>query len=330
MDDVKEILVKYSSIIKKEIDDSLSNIIPKDLNNASIHLTNAGGKMLRPSLALLTAQVVGGQEKDGLKVGAAIELIHTFSLIHDDIMDDDDVRRGQAAVHKVWGEPLAILSGDILFSKAFELVVSSKDSLGCDKIVNSLDTIAEACIKICEGQALDMGFEGNFDVNEDDYLDMIFMKTAALIAAATKIGAIAGGANDNEIEILYDYGRLIGLAFQIHDDYLDLTSDEDSLGKPIGSDIAEGKMTLIVVNALEKANNEDKEVLLKILKDENNSDEDIKIAMDLFNKYESIDYANKIAKRYVEDAKNLLDVFDDSDAKNILKLIADFVLIRDL
>ncbi|MDR3062937.1 MAG: polyprenyl synthetase family protein, partial [Methanobrevibacter sp.] len=174
----------------------------------------------------------------------------------------------------------------------------------------------------------DMSFEGNFEVCEDDYLDMIFKKTGALIAAATKIGAIAGGADLNDISTLYEYGKLIGLAFQIHDDYLDLTSDEESLGKPIGSDIAEGKMTLIVVNALEKANDEDKQTILKILKEENNSLEQIDQVMDLFNKYGSIEYASNIAQTYVNDAKKILSNFEDSYAKETLLKLADYVIGR--
>ncbi len=330
MSDVKEILEFYSEDIIKTINDNLASITPKDLEEASIYLTKAGGKMLRPCLTLISTEAVGGKKESSLNSAAAIELIHTFSLIHDDIMDDDDVRRGMPAVHKVWGDPLAILSGDTLFSKAFQMVSQTNpEEVSYERINKALSTVADACLYICEGQASDMDFEDRYDVSEQEYLDMIFKKTGALIAAATKTGAIIGGANDEIVDIMYDYGRLIGLAFQIQDDYLDLVSDEESLGKPIGSDIAKGKMTLIVVKALSEASDEDSETLLKILKDDNSSAEDIELALQLFDKYDSIEYARKIAQDNVDEAKQLLKILPDSESKIALEKIADFVLGRN-
>lgn len=329
MSDVKEILGSYSVDIINTINDNLSTITPKDLKEASAYLTKAGGKMLRPCLTLISAEAVGGKKESALNSAAAIELIHTFSLIHDDIMDDDDIRRGMPAVHKAWDDALAILSGDTLFSKAFQMIVQTDaEEVSCKQTNDALSTVAEACLYICEGQAADIGFEDSYEVSEEEYLDMIFKKTGALIAAATRTGAIMGGASDEIVDVMYDYGRLIGLAFQIQDDYLDLASDEESLGKPIGSDIAKGKMTLIVVKALGEASDEDSEILLKILKDENSSQEDIAIVLDLFNKYGSIEYARQIAQDCVEEAKQLLKILPDSESKHALEMIADFVLER--
>ena len=329
MQDINNVLGQYSHSIYAEIKSALSNIVPIELKKASVHLTDAGGKMLRPTLTLLSCQAVGGKESDAIKSAAAIELIHTFSLIHDDIMDEDDIRRGKPAVHKLWGEPVAILAGDTLFSKAFQLVISAKDDVGSSQYVNdTLATVADACVNICEGQASDMGFEGNFDVAEDEYLEMIFKKTAALLATSTKAGAIMGRASPEEVDMLYDYGRLIGLAFQIRDDYLDLTSDEESLGKPVGSDIVEGKMTLIVVNALEKASPEDKAKLIEILENEDSNQDDVDGALKIFEKYGSLEYSNNLAKEYVKKAKELLDSLHDSEHKQALNLIADYVLSR--
>ena len=268
MSEVIEILKKYSKDIDNEIEESLSTINPVELNDSSNHLFKSGGKKLRPCLTVLSCDAVGGDLKQSFKTAAAIELIHTFSLIHDDIMDQDDIRRGNPAVHTLWGEPMAILAGDTLFSKAFETVLqTSINNDSYKKISDTLAVVADACIKICEGQASDMSFEGNFDVTEEQYMDMIYKKTGALIAAATKSGAIIGGANDKIITIMEEYGKLIGLAFQIQDDYLDVISDEKSLGKPVGSDIVEGKMTLMVVKTLSEASNDDRERLISILKD---------------------------------------------------------------
>ena len=327
MSEVIEILKKYSENIDNEIKESLSTISPVELYDSSNHLFKAGGKKLRPSLTVLSCDAVGGVLKQSFKTAAAIELIHTFSLIHDDIMDQDDIRRGNPAVHKLWGEPMAILAGDTLFSKAFETVLQTPvDNNSYKKLSDTLGVVADACIKICEGQASDMSFEGNFDVNEDQYMEMIYKKTGALIAAATKCGAIMGGASDEVIDVMEEYGKLIGLAFQIQDDYLDVVSDEASLGKPVGSDIVEGKMTLMVVKTLSDASNDDRERLISILKE--NNPEHIGEAIDLFNKYGSIQYAHDVAQGNVNRAKELLEILSDSEAKHALMLIADFVLER--
>ena len=326
---VNDVLGNYNKDIFSEIEKHLSTITPDSLQEASLYLTKAGGKMLRPSLAIITAEAVGGSKQNALGTAGAIELIHTFSLIHDDIMDDDDMRRGKPSVHKVWDEGIAILAGDTLFSKAFEIIINTpQEEVSAAQLNAALSTVADACVKICEGQASDISFEGRYDVEFDEYMEMIFKKTSALIAAATKAGAIVGGASEEVIDAMYEYGRLIGLAFQIQDDYLDLVSSEDELGKPVGSDIVEGKMTIIVIKALEEASPEDKETLLKILKGEETSQADVDVAMDLLDKYGALEYARNVAQENVEEAKKLLEILPDSESKQALELIADFVLER--
>lgn len=325
MSDVKEVLGSYSEDVIKTIEEDLSVITPNNLGEASVYLTKAGGKMLRPALSLIVSEAVGGNRESALKTGAAIELIHTFSLIHDDIMDDDDMRRGMPSVHKVWGEDVAILAGDTLFSKAFEMIITSKNTTS-EQNNKALATVADACVKICEGQALDMGFEERFDVCEDEYLEMIFKKTGALIAAATKAGAIMGGADDEVIDAMYEYGRLIGLAFQIQDDYLDLASDEETLGKPIGSDIGKGKMTIIAIKGLAS---DDSGRFLEILKAEENSQEEIYEAIEILTNCGAIDYARNFALESVNQAKEVLEILPDSSFKKVLCDIADFVLGRN-
>ncbi|MCC7564519.1 MAG: polyprenyl synthetase family protein, partial [Methanobacterium sp.] len=312
--EVTEILKRYSEDIDHEITRALETVDPESLRQASEHLVKAGGKKLRPSLAVLSALAVGGQVQCALKTGAAVELIHTFSLIHDDIMDQDDKRRGKPSVHILWGEPMAILAGDTLFSEAYATVMSSEeDGVSPDKILPALQTLVDSCVKICEGQALDMGFAGRLDVTEEEYLLMIYKKTAALIAAATKAGAILGGGTAEQVEALSEYGRLIGMAFQIQDDYLDVASSEEELGKPVGSDIVEGKMTLLVVHALAKADESDRERLLTILEEE--GDENVSEAVEIMEKYGSIQYTWKLAQEDVKQAKQLLNILDDSPAR---------------
>ena len=324
MSDVKEVLGSYSGDITKTIEEELSTIVPQNLAEASVYLTRAGGKMLRPALTLITAEAVGGNREDALKSAAAIELIHTFSLIHDDIMDQDDMRRGMPAVHKVWGDDVAILAGDTLFSKAFEIIIGTEGTTS-DQNNKALATVADACVKICEGQASDMGFEDRFDVTEDEYMEMIFKKTGALIAAATKAGAIMGGASDEIIDAMYEYGRLIGLAFQIQDDYLDLASYEETLGKPIGSDIGKGKMTIIAIKGLDSVEDDR---LLEILKAEENSQDEIDEAIEILTNCGAIEYARNLALESVDQAKEVLEILPDSSSKQVLASIADFVLER--
>jgi len=327
--EIVDILKNYSAGVDGEIEKTLDTVDPENLHVASKHLIKAGGKKIRPALVLLAAEAVGGTAQGAYKTAAAVELIHTFSLIHDDIMDKDEMRRGMPAVHTLWGEPMAILAGDVLFSLAFELVAQTHtEEIQSKRVVQALNTVVDACIKICEGQACDMSFEGKFDVKESEYLNMIYKKTSALIAAATKAGAILGGGTPQQIEALSEYGRLIGMAFQIQDDYLDVVSDEKQLGKPVGSDIVEGKMTLMVVHTLSAASPEDKEELISILNSHSEDEENIKNAIDIFDKYGSINYARDIAQNNVKNAKEHLDLVNDSPAKDALVQMADFMLER--
>lgn len=321
-----EILKAYAEEIDVVIDDSLSKLEPESLYESSEYLIKAGGKKFRPALTLLSCQAVGGKPEKALKAAAAIELTHTFSLIHDDIMDNDDIRRGKPAVHKVWGEPLAILAGDSLFAKSFELLSqSAEDNIAYERVVDALQVLTNSCINICEGQALDMAFEDTFNVTKDEYMNMIYKKTGDLITASTTIGAIMGGASSNEIQALRTYGKQIGLAFQIQDDYIDLTGNE-SIGKPVGSDLVEGKKTLMVVYALEKANKEDHDRLVELL--EANDESIIPEAMEILEKYGAINYARSKAYDCVIESKQALSILPDSDAKDALFKLADFVFTR--
>ena len=325
--EVMDTLKKYSKNVDIELEESLGTIDPSSLCEASAHLIKAGGKKMRPALVVLSCEAVGGKNEDAFKTAAAVELIHTFSLIHDDIMDKDDMRRGKPSVHAIWGEPMAILAGDTIFSKAFESILETNtENVQPKRIMHAMSAAVDACVKLCEGQALDIGFEGKLDVKEDEYLNMIYKKTAALISAATKAGALIGGGTEEQIDALAEYGRLIGMAFQIQDDYLDVVSDAEEIGKPVGSDIVKGKMTLMVVHALSKASDEDKERLIFIL---NQNDESlVNDAIALFEKYGSIEYTRNIALGNVKTAKELLNVLEDSNAKEALELFADFVVER--
>ena len=222
-----------------------------DLGRASAHLLLAGGKRLRPALLLLSADAVNrGSSVDVVPAALALELTHSFTLIHDDIMDGDLVRRGVPTVHTQWDEPTAILAGDVLFASAFEFI-SLADAADNAK-VRATSMLARTCVEICEGQHMDMAFEKRDDVSEGEYMKMVEKKTGALYAAAAGIGSILAGGNPNFTDALYHFGQGIGMAFQIQDDLIDLLASPEVSGKDQASDIREGKKTLIHIKALEK------------------------------------------------------------------------------
>jgi geranylgeranyl diphosphate synthase type I len=326
----------------KVVDEAIFELIPekepKVLYDAARHYPLAGGKRVRPFIVLTATEAVGGNPEKAVYAAAAVELLHNYSLVHDDIMDMDEKRRGRPTVHKIWGINMAILAGDLLFSKVFEAV--AKIPVEAEKVVRVLDVIAKTSNELCEGQAMDLEFENKGTVTIDEYMKMISGKTGALIDASATIGGIIGTENEEYIEALSKYGRNIGIAFQIWDDVLDLTADEEKLGKPVGSDIRKGKKTLIVAHFLENATKEDKEEFFKIFGKyagdvkgegiiEDDVQEEIKKAIDLLKKYGSIDYAAKLARKLADEAKDALKVLPESEARKQLALLADFIVERE-
>ncbi len=316
--DLMEKLAKERRLVNLEIQKTLIGK-PDRIYSAARHLCLAGGKMVRPMLCMLSCEAVGGKREDGARTGAAIELMHTFTLIHDDIMDADDMRRGKPSVHKLYGVPTAILAGDLLFSKAFEI---------CDP--RAYRILARATSEICEGQELDVSFEKRTEVSEDEYMEMIRKKTGVLLEAATEAGAVVGGGKDEQVEALASFGLSIGLAFQIQDDILGVTADEEKLGKPVGSDIVRGKKNLIAINALASLKEKERKELLNLLSKKGNTDAEISRAIELFHDSGSIDYCKKKAREYIKTSDSSLQEIKDSTARKELRLIADYVVKRDL
>lgn len=238
---------------RRRVDDALARtfdqVSPPPLRDAARWYPDAGGKRLRPVVAMLACEAAGGSAEDALPVALAVELVHNFSLVHDDIMDHDDTRRGQQTVHKKWDDPTAILAGDVLFARAFEVLTAIPDA-AAHRDASRL--LSEAIRRLCEGQALDMLFERQARVTTQEYLDMIRGKTALLFEAAARGGAVSSPRRDpSTIAAFSIYGECFGMAFQIADDLLDITSDSKTLGKPWGSDIRAGKRTILVLHAIE-------------------------------------------------------------------------------
>jgi len=221
------------------------------LSQAANHLLFAGGKRLRPALFKLAADAVPpGSSHRIMPAGLSLEVTHNFTLIHDDIMDKDEYRRGQKTVHTLWGDAVAILAGDVLYARAFSLICHAEAS--GEAKVRAVSLLARTCEEICEGQQQDMSFEERDDVTRDEYLAMVTKKTGVLYGAAAAIGSLLAGGSDVQVDALYNYGCKIGAAFQIQDDLIDLLASPETSGKDQASDIREGKQTLIAITARQK------------------------------------------------------------------------------
>lgn len=327
----------------KDVDAAIFELIPekepKNLYDASRHYPLAGGKRVRPFVVLRAAEAVGGDPRKALYPAAAVEFIHNYSLVHDDIMDMDELRRGRPTVHKLWGINMAILAGDLLFSKAFEAIARAE--VNPEKKARILDVLVRTSNMLCEGQALDIEFETREEVTVEEYLKMISGKTGALFEGSAEIGAIVGTDNEEYIKALAKWGMNVGIAFQIWDDVLDLIADEEKLGKPVGSDIRKGKKTLIVSHFFSKASEEDKAEFMRVfgkyagdakgdaLIHDEKVKEEVERAIELLRKYGSIDYAAQYAKDLVKEANEALKVLPQSEARKDLELLAEFLVERE-
>jgi geranylgeranyl diphosphate synthase type I len=324
-------LIKDLNLACEEVNAELFSVLadgqePRAIYEASKHLIGAGGKRIRPFLTLKACEIVGGRREDALPIAASIELIHNFTLVHDDIMDDDDTRRGVATVHVLWGIPIAIIAGDMLFAKAYESASRAKTSPS--RLLEILATVTDVTISICEGQTLDMLFEKRRDVSEKEYLDMIYKKTAALLEAAAKAGALIGGGSPRQVRSLGELARYAGLAFQIIDDILGLTADEKTLGKPVGSDIREGKSTILIIHALKNANMSQRKKILSIVGDNSARPHQIETVIQMIQDLGSVKYAIKKSETLIDKAKAQLSSFPTSQSKDRLLDLCDYFVLR--
>jgi len=291
-----------------------------DLFRASAHLLLAGGKRLRPAVVILAADAVKeGSSDDLIPAALALELTHNFTLIHDDIMDVDVTRRGVPTVHTIWGEPTAILAGDVLYAKAFEFICLS--DAGNHEKVHAVKMLARTCTEICEGQSMDIAFAAREDVSEAEYLEMVSKKTGVLYGAAAAIGGILAGANPIQADALYQFGVNSGIAFQIQDDLIDLYASSEESGKDRASDIREGKQTLIAIKARQKGLD-----LAPYRRDLSGAEIDGLIAR--LEDAGVIDEVRATAVERAGVAKAALSVLPDSEEKRLLGEIADFFINR--
>lgn len=239
---------------------------PKNLYEPIDYAMQSGGKRLRPTLVLMAVKLFGGDVERYVETAAAMEVFHNFTLLHDDVMDKADVRRGRPTIHKKWDDNTAILSGDAMLIKAYQMVASKVEDT---KLRSVLDLFSKTAIEVCEGQQYDGDFEKRKDVTPDEYFNMIRLKTGVLLAASLKMGALLAGASEEEQRNIYDFGMNVGIAFQIWDDYLDCYGDEKTFGKKIGGDILCGKKTFLLVQSLIKGGASQKQTIRQLINNNN-------------------------------------------------------------
>ena len=322
---LKEKLAVKAKPINEALEKYLIIREPKKLYKASAHIPLAGGKRLRPVMAMITCDMVGGNSKKAIPFAAALETIHNFTLVHDDVMDDDDLRHGVDACHTIYGLSTAILAGDTLFAYAFEMITDCdiEDAVKADLVKN----VAYVVRKIAEGQQMDINFEEEETVDAKEYLEMIRLKTSILFGAAAYGGAKIGGTTEEEARELEMMATNVGLGFQIWDDYLDATAPEEVLGKPSGSDIRQGKRTLLVIEGLNRTNETDRKRLIEIL-DSKNTDEEVKEAVEIMERCGALEECHKQANGYLEGARKTLSNYPESEARLLFEELLEYMVTR--
>lgn len=313
----REELEGVEAQVRKNLDSSVALV-----NTVAAHILSSGGKRIRPLFVSLCARLCGYAGRDHLLLGSLVEFIHTATLLHDDVVDDADVRRGRQAARKVWGNQISILVGDYLYSRAICQIVEFRN-----QAIN--ETLSEACRKMAEGEVLQLYYNGNPLMPEPEYLRIIEHKTAGLIAAACKIGAIAGGAVDDQQDALFRFGQRLGIAFQLADDTLDYAANGDRLGKTLGQDLRQGKATLPLLHLLQHCSDHDREMIKDRMETRTLSEEDLHRILNLMQEFGSIAYSMDRARAFVAAAKRDLDVFEDGTPKRALSIAADYMVTRD-
>lgn len=326
--DLMTSIMEVKPFIERRIVESLTASRHDRLAGAMMHLIEGGGKRMRATLPWLVARAVGDTHSGLLDIGAAIETIHNFTLVHDDIMDDDEIRRGRNAVHVEYDMPTAINAGDAMLAIAFERLVMSAN-IELHDIPSLVNRIAWMVRRVSEGQQLDIEFETRQRVTEEEYIEMIEGKTAVMFHICAEIGAQVAGADEEVIQCMAEWGRSVGLCFQLMDDLIDVLSDSATLGKPTGSDVAQGKQTLMVIHALQQPESDVKSRLVAVLgKCEDATEEMIQDGIAALNELGSIDYARAKANEYHQHAHACLNRLPDGPAMLALRELTDLQLKR--
>jgi octaprenyl-diphosphate synthase len=312
-EDLRQVEREFARHIQSQIE-----VIP----TIGSYVQDSGGKRIRPAVLLMAARMAGYTGERAVLYASVIEFIHTATLVHDDIIDDAEMRRGRDAVHTRWGNHVTVLFGDFLYLKSMSLALS-QDSLEIIRL------LCDVTLRIVEGEIYQLTKNGDVDLTEEEHFDIVRRKTAYLFAGCAKIGGMLGPTTREQQEALWDYGFNIGMAFQIVDDLLDFTGEEVALGKPVGGDLREGKMTLPVIHLLARGDGQTEALIRKIVTDRDVTIDEWRQLCTLLGHARSIDYARSTAVQFVERAKQALDAFAPSAEREALLFLPDYVLSRD-
>jgi geranylgeranyl diphosphate synthase type II len=297
---------------------------PQELYAPESYILSLGGKRVRPLLCLISCDLFNKEPKEALNAALCVELFHNFSLIHDDILDKAPLRRGQATVHHKWNSDIAILSGDVMLVKAFDVLKNYEEK----KLKALLNEFVKTAVEVCEGQQLDMNFENSDSVTVDEYIHMITNKTAVLLGCSLKMGAICGEADVSDADHIYEFGKHLGIAFQLMDDYLDAFAEGDNFGKQVGGDIISNKKTFLLIKALELSSGAKKEKLMASLSG-NDPEQKVKNVLAIYNELNIKAFCKQEADKHTREAiKHLHELQARSDKKKQLEEFAYQLLNR--
>ena len=316
-----------AKIVNKYLNSKL-NGNPKKLYDAAGHLIVNGGKRLRPYMVIRSCQILGGKSSTAMIAASAVEMVHNFTLVHDDIMDNDEMRHGVPTVHKKFGMPIAILAGDVLFSKAFQIISESKLSPNAN--AHLISRLAKACVDVCEGQLLDIKMADEKRIpTEAEYITMIGKKTAALFDVSCAMGAICATNKPKDISNLSTFGRNLGIAFQITDDLIGVMGDPKVTKKPVGNDLREGKKSLPILMAIKLAKGNEKKIILKAFGNSKISKKDLNRAVEVIRSLGIEEKVRNQALKYAEKSEKSLTKYKGT-AKVELVALLDFVVKRSV
>jgi octaprenyl-diphosphate synthase len=318
--EVFELIGEDLAAIEREFGrDTISGV--EAITEIGEYLRNGGGKRLRPALLLLSAKLLNYEGRGAVRLGAVVEIIHTATLVHDDIIDEAETRRGRPAANTQWGNSKCVLAGDWLYMQAFKVAVQERN-------FRVLDTLIELTQQMVEGELLQMEKLGKL-ISQDEHFDLIYRKTACLFSVCMRLGAILGKATPEQEDSLGRYGRNLGMAFQIVDDVLDLTASESVLGKPVASDLREGKVTMAVIHALERCTPAERKLIETVLEERTLDGVGHSQILEILSRYGSLEAAHSKAMQYAELAGHAICSFPDSEIKRALLWAPEFVVARE-
>jgi octaprenyl-diphosphate synthase len=311
-DDLKKLELQFKKDLHSEV---------PLIRKVGEYVISSGGKRIRPMLLILSARLCGYPGPRHIPIATVIEFIHTATLLHDDVVDNANLRRGLASANTLWGNQASVLVGDFLYCKSFALMVADGD-------LDILKLLANATTVLSEGEVLQLIYTKNPSITQEQYIDVVRCKTAILLSASCQAGAILGGKIPERESAMLNFGMELGIAFQIVDDSLDYSASEEQFGKSIGHDLEEGKITLPLIHTLKECTESEREYISQVIKKEDIGKEDMKEIFGLVNRYGGVEHALSLAKQYSDRSKRYLEIFDDSPEKAVLLELSDYIVTR--